>query len=189
MKKNIKKLMIATLCGVLMLSVFGCGGSKGAGLAGLEDGKFPAFEAQDLNGNKYNQEMFKENAVTVLNVWFTGCQACIQEMPELEKLNQSWKDKNIGLVGLCTDLGTKETDAEAKKIAKANKLTYPNLQVSDGEKINQLKNSIVAFPTTLLIDRNGKVVGEPIVGALDSKEKIDNLNKKIDDIIAKDGGK
>lgn len=51
--------------------------------------KFPAFEGMDLDGNAVTSELFKDNSVTVINFWFSGCAPCIGELGELNTLNET----------------------------------------------------------------------------------------------------
>ncbi|MBU5255303.1 TlpA family protein disulfide reductase [Tissierella praeacuta] len=187
MGKRLYKILFLILSMTVVLSLTACGNSDNYGSnLELDNGKFPSFKGEDFEGNEYSEELFKNNAVTVLNLWFTGCKACVQEMSELEKLSKEWEKKNVKLVGICVDGGTKEADKEAMKILKANNVTFPNLKIGKGEAIDKFMNSVMAFPTTLLIDRQGNVIGEPITGSIDTQSQIDDLNKKIDEIMEKD---
>ena len=44
----------------------------------------------------------------------------------------------------------------------------------------------MAFPTTILVDRNGNIVGDPMLGGLDNKDNYDSLMKQIKSVIAAD---
>ena len=46
--------------------------------------------------------------------------------------------------------------------------------------------NIFAFPTTIVVDRNGNIVGDPIQGSLDTQDKIKALQDRIDEVVAKD---
>ena len=56
---------------------------------------FPEFKAKDLDGNDVDSSIISKNAVTVLNFWFNGCSPCVQELPELNKLNEELKEKGL----------------------------------------------------------------------------------------------
>ena len=49
-------------------------------------------------------------------------------------------------------------------------------------------SNIFAFPTTYVVDRNGNIVGEPIVGAITEKNQAETLQSLIDQAIAADAG-
>ncbi|MDY2987243.1 MAG: TlpA disulfide reductase family protein [Peptoniphilus sp.] len=186
MKRILKKTILLSMSLIMLLALVACGNNSKGETTLTKDGKFPIFKARGLDGKEYTNETFKENAVTVANFWFTGCGACIEEMPELERISKEWLEKDVKLVGICSDANTEEGVAEAKKILAKSGVTYPNLVMQKGEEIDKLMSTIVAFPTTLLIDREGNIIGEPIVGAIDTKEQQEMINKKIDDILAKD---
>ena len=62
--------------------------------------------------------------------------------------------------------------------------TYKNIYFDSGSAAGKFTNGIYAFPTTYVIDRNGGIVGEPIVGAITSKAQMDALQKLIDTALA-----
>lgn len=178
---------------VLLLALTGCQSSAGeapaqddSAAAGFEP--FTTFQAQDFDGSPFTEDMFRDHAVTVFNFWFTGCIYCIQEMPELESLSHEWAEKDAALYGVCVDAGqTEELDELARQILSDNGVTYPNLSVGEGSAFWDYIDGIYGYPTTILIDREGKIVGEPIVGALLTQEQIDDVNARIDAIIEEDG--
>ena len=49
---------------------------------------FPAFTGKDLDGNDVDNSIFSQNAVTVVNFWFSGCKPCVAELGELNALNE-----------------------------------------------------------------------------------------------------
>ena len=81
----------------------------------------------------------------------------------------------------------KEIKAEAEKILEAKGVKYTNLAVKPSEEIDAYLKNLTAFPTTLLINRDGKIVGDASVGSVDDKAKMEKLYEKIDQIIANDG--
>lgn len=179
MKNGLLKRLVGVAVGViLVMSLAACGSKEAA--AGKE---FPTFKAEDFAGQQYTEAMFKENVATVVNFWFTGCQSCIEEMPDLEKMSQKLAEKNVKMVGICTDAGKEEVDKEVMKILKSSNVTFPNLKIKEGEEMEKLKGSIMAFPTTLVVDKNGKIVGKPIVGALNDESQEKVLNERIEEAI------
>lgn len=148
--------------------------------------KFPNFEATDLSGKKFDQSEFSKNAVTVVNFWFTGCKACVEEMEDLEKFSAELKKKNSSLISVNTEIVDENTKNEAKKVADSKKITFPVLQAKQGGEYEKYVSNIFAFPTTVLVNRNGEIVGDPIEGAINTPETMKLINQRIDEIIAKD---
>ena len=154
--------------------------------------KFPAFEGKDLDGNTVkSNELFSANAVTVVNFWFTTCNPCVGELGELDALNKELADKGGALIGVnaFTLDGDETAIAEAKEVLAKKGAAYQNVYFdSDGEAGVFTDKNIFAFPTTYVVDRNGNIVGEPIVGAITEKNQAETLQSLIDQAIAADAG-
>ena len=120
-----------------------------------EDKKFPEFSAKTVSGEDISSDVFKESKLTVVNVWGSWCGPCVQEIPELQKLYESMKDKEVNVIGLAQDAGT-DLDA-VKEIIDKNKVTYQNI-VPEGAT-EDFVMSIMAFPTTFFVDSDRNIVG------------------------------
>lgn len=189
--KNLNKLMILGMVATFGIVGVGCSGNSGSDANSPEQieqsmkestpENFPEFTAKDMDGKEVTSQIFKENKATVVNFWFTGCGACIQEMPDLEKTSKDLEAKGVKLIGVCTDSNTEEGIKEAKKILDTNKVTYTNLIFDSSKEVDDYVNTIMAYPTTLVINKDGKVVGKPIIGSIDSPEQLDILNKTIEE--------
>ena len=152
---------------------------------------FPAFEGKDLDGNDVkSSELFSGNAVTVANFWFTTCSPCVSELDELEALNGELAEKGGELIGINSftlDGGEKEV-AEAKDVLSKAGATYRNVYFASDGEAGRLTTSVYAYPTTYVVDRNGNIVGQPIVGAITSKKQLASLWELINEVIEKDAG-
>ena len=153
--------------------------------------KFPAFEGKDLDGNTVkSDELFSGNAVTVVNFWFTTCNPCVGELAELDALNRELAEKGGALIGVNTFTldGDETAISEAKDVLAKKGATYQNVYFdSDGEAGKFVEN-VFAYPTTYVVDRNGNIVGEPIVGAVTGKTQAEALQAQIDKALAADMG-
>ena len=153
--------------------------------------KFPAFEGKDLDGNTVkSDELFSGNAVTVVNFWFTTCNPCVGELSELDALNKELAEKGGSLIGVNTFTldGDEAAISEAKDVLAKKGATYQNVYFdSDGEAGKFVEN-VFAYPTTYVVDRNGNIVGEPIVGAVTGKTQAEALQAQIDKALAADMG-
>ena len=153
--------------------------------------KFPAFEGKDLDGNTVkSDELFSANAVTVVNFWFTTCSPCVGELGELDALNKELADKGGALIGVnaFTLDGDETAIADAKDVLAKKGATYQNVYFDSSSAAGAFTSNIFAFPTTYVIDRNGNIVGEPIVGAITEKNQAETLQSLIDQAIAADAG-
>ena len=153
--------------------------------------KFPAFEGKDLDGNPVkSDELFSANAVTVVNFWFTGCKPCVGELSELDALNKELAKKGGALIGVNTSTldGDEEEISEAKDVLAKKSVTYQNVYFAPDGEAGKFITNIFAYPTTYVVDRNGNIVGDPIVGAITEKKQAETLQKLIDQALAADMG-
>ena len=150
--------------------------------------KFPEFEGTDLEGNPVTSELFKENSVTVVNFWFSACAPCIAELGELNELNEELKLKGGAVIGINADTigGDESMIMEAKNILEKKGAMYQNIYFPAESEAGKLTYSITAFPTTVVVDRNGNMVGEPILGGINSEKQMKTLQALIDEALARD---
>lgn len=150
--------------------------------------KFPAFEGSDLGGNPVTSELFKENSVTVVNFWFSTCAPCIAELSELNALNEDLKLKGGAVIGINADTigGDESMIMEARSILEKKGAMYQNIYFPVESEAGQLTYSITAFPTTVVVDRNGRMVGEPILGGINNEAQMKMLQDLIDETLARD---
>ena len=149
--------------------------------------KFPAFEGKDLDGNEVKSStLFAGNSVTVVNFWFTTCSPCVGEIPELEALNKKLSEKGGAVVGInsFTLDGDKTAISEAKDILTKKGASYKNIWFESKSEAGKFTSGLYSYPTTYVVDKNGNIVGEPIVGAITGKKQADMLNKLIDQAVA-----
>ena len=153
--------------------------------------KFPAFEGKDLDGNTVkSDELFSANAVTVVNFWFTTCNPCVGELSELDALNKELAKKGGALIGVNTFTldGDETAISEAKDVLAKKGVTYQNVYFASDGEAGKFTTNIFAYPTTYVVDRNGNIVGDPIVGAITEKKQAETLQKLIDQALAADLG-
>ena len=153
--------------------------------------KFPAFEGKDLDGNTVkSDELFSANAVTVVNFWFTTCNPCVGELAELDALNKELAQKGGALIGVNTFTldGNEAAISEAKDVLAKKGATYQNVYFASDGEAGKFTTNIFAYPTTYVVDRNGNIVGDPIVGAITEKKQAETLQKLIDQALAADMG-
>ena len=153
--------------------------------------KFPAFEGKDLDGNTVkSDELFSANAVTVVNFWFTTCNPCVGELSELDALNKELAEKGGALIGVNTFTldGDEAAISEAKDVLAKKGATYQNVYFDSDGEAGKFTANIFAYPTTYVVDRNGNIVGDPIVGAITEKKQAEALQAQIDKALSADMG-
>ena len=148
-------------------------------------GVFKGFKGKDLDGNDVDDSLFAKNKVTVVNFWFSGCKPCVGELSKLNELNEKLKEMGGEVVGINTDtLDNNEAGIkEAKEFLKAQGASYKNLTFDSNSTVGKYAGNIMAFPTTVLVDKDGNIVGEPFMGGIDDQSNYDQLMKQIQSVL------
>lgn len=120
----------------------------------------PDFSLKDQYGNTHTLSDYKGKTV-FLNFWATWCPPCRAEMPDIQKLYESYSQEGenalivLGVAGPL--MGQEKSEEEIAAFLEENGYTYPVLMDTEGELFSQY--GIYAFPTTFMIDREGNVFG------------------------------
>lgn len=150
---------------------------------------FPVFEGKDLDGNAVNSaELFAGNKVTVVNFWFSGCAPCVGELGELNALNEQLKEKGGAVVGINTDTldGKQEMIDEARQILERKGASYQNIWFDSSSEAGKFAGQVIGFPTTYIVDSNGKIMGQPLMGAIDYPGMMELLQAQINEALGED---
>ena len=110
----------------------------------------PDFTLRTLDGpNVRLQE--QRGRVVLVNFWATWCGPCRKEMPHLSRLYDKYRASGFVLLGVNVDEDTRNAAGVASKLG----LKFPVLLDAD-KKTSQLYD-VNAMPSTVLIDRDGRV--------------------------------
>lgn len=150
-------------------------GASSASADSSAPGALNTLSTTDIDGKAYTAEELKKYDLTMVNVFTTWCTACVQEIPDLEKLHQDLKDKGVNIVGIVADSidGTDKSGSVvdnaqatelAKKIREKTGATYPFLKPDANLYENRI-TKIYALPETYFVDKNGNIVGETYSGS------------------------
>lgn len=132
----------------------------------------PAYTAKYLDGKPLNLAGEKGNVI-FLNVWATWCGPCRFETPELQALQNQYAAKGLKVIGVSVDEG--ETEA-VKTFVAEQKITYPIALDPEGRIANLLQTTVL--PTSLLLDRNGKIVWRQIGAIMPNDAKLKGAVEK-----------
>lgn len=191
MKKLFKILILFTLA----LTLFACGKKNNPAetnkvdenekttAAAMELSDMPIdnfnFQTMDImDGNVIkSEEFYKEKSLTLVNVWGTFCGPCKEEMPDLGKLYEEYKDR-VNFLGVVVDTNVSmDTNVgEAQQIIKDSGVNYKNIMPNPTTE-DTLVN-ITAMPTTFFVNKEGKILG----GFVGKAEK-DSLAATIDKLL------
>lgn len=143
---------------------------------------FTNMSTTDLDGNKIDSSIFANNKVTLVNVWNVGCTPCVNEIPELDKLNSEYNDKGAAVYGLYNDLGMGISDDEMKQIkdimGNAN-ASYTQLRMDGTLATNDTLVNLMTFPTTYIVGSDGT-----ILDTIEGSNDYEGWKKVIDSYLA-----
>jgi thiol-disulfide isomerase/thioredoxin len=123
----------------------------------------PAWQATTLDGKTVGLEQLK-GKIVVVDFWATWCGPCVHEIPGYIKLQKKYAERGLVIVGLSVD----ENGASAvSTFAAARGMNYPVALATP--EISAAFGGIEAIPTTLLIDREGRIRHRK-VGAMEAAD-------------------
>ena len=139
------------------------------------------FTTTDLDGNPVDGSIFRDNTLTVVNMWATWCGPCLSELPHFQQLHETYSatpEDDVMMLGVLLINGS-STVPSGKQVLNSNGYTFFNivhssifidiLYTTDDEN-----TGYVSIPQTVIVDRNG-VIRDHIVGAFPNYAQLDNL--------------
>nr|WP_231989310.1 TlpA disulfide reductase family protein [Ndongobacter massiliensis] len=153
--------------------------------------KFPAFQGKDFDGNEIDNSYFSKRAVTVVNFWFSTCGPCVAELGDLDALNKDLEEKDGSVIGInsFTMDDNQDAIAQAKEILQKKGASYTNITFPSDSEAGKYVEKITAFPCTCVVDRDGNIVGDPILGSVAEGKQKEVLQKRIQEVLEKDQDK
>lgn len=121
------------------------------------------FSTQDIFGQAVDKSVLQNAPYTLIDVWATFCTPCINEMPELAELAAEYEGR-VQFMGILTDVTDEDTLALAQAIVDKTGVQYPSI-LPDESLYMSLLSQIQYTPTKLIVDSDGVLIGEPIIGA------------------------
>ena len=129
----------------------------------------PDFEAVTTDGEKVSLSSLMDGKdVTVVVLFATWCGPCEKEFPFMDEVYKKYQDK-MSMIAL--DVDSLDSDKSAKEYADSHGLSFPVAYYPDGS-IGSIKAT--AYPTTLVVDRNGKI-GMHRIGSMPDEEIFEKI--------------
>ncbi len=151
-------------------------------LAVADRGAAVSLGGTTVDGKSWSTAADAPGKVVVVNVWGSWCAPCVDETPHLQQVWQSYSTagKPVAFVGI----DIKESAATAAAFLKANSVTYPSLSDSGsgGQPMLALQGKAAATPSTLVLDRQGRIAAR-VLGAT----TVSTLTGLVDDVLAEQG--
>jgi cytochrome c biogenesis protein CcmG, thiol:disulfide interchange protein DsbE len=133
----------------------------------------PAYTATYLDGTKFDMADRRKNVV-LLNVWATWCGPCVFEIPELQQLHEQYGPRGFEVIGASLDEGG--ADEVRQFIADQKKMTYPIVLDPEGKIAALLETGVL--PTTVLVDRSGRIVWKKYGAIMSGDEELKKAIEK-----------
>lgn len=137
-----------------------------------------ALSGKTVDGKAWSMADDAAGKVVVINVWGSWCAPCKQETPHLQQVwsGMSAAGKPVQLVGI----DIKESAQTAAAFLRVNGVTYPSISDGDsgGQPMLALQGRAPATPSTLVLDRKGRIAAR-ILGATTAS----TLTALIDDVV------
>lgn len=156
-----KKLLILTLCLLLVFTLGACGNDntpdKGDAEPGI--GNLFSFTTETFGGETFTQDDLKDAKLVLVNLWEPWCGPCVGEMPDLEKVYEEFKDEGFVILGVFSET-TQDEDVAA--LIEKDGITYPIIRKS--EEFAVFDTGYV--PTSVFLTGEGEILSsEPIIGS------------------------
>ena len=143
-----------------------------------------SFQTQDIYGGEFNQDIFQDYSLTLVNVWGTFCGPCLDEMPSLGELQKEYASKGVNIVGIVVDVQDEDMNVMedqrelAKEIAAGTGADYTHLLISE-EMIDSVLNQFDAIPASFFVDSDGNIVGEFYIGSREKEDWVTIIEENI----------
>ena len=126
-------------------------------------GDHVTFSTVDREGNTYDDSVFSDYELTVINFWEPWCGPCVGEMPDLENLYENYSEQGLLVIGVYSE---EHMEGDVDAVLSDSGITYPILRYTS--EFDQYQSGYV--PTTILVDRNGNIIdtGEQYEAGIDS---------------------
>ncbi len=136
----------------------------------VKEGIFPGNKAYDFTlldreGKEISLSSLR-GKVVFLNFWTSWCRYCKAEMPDMQKVHEEYKDKDVVILAVNITALEKNGVEDVNKFLKEKKFTFPVLYDKDGAVSVQYRVS--SLPTTYILNKDGMVVNFA-TGALSEK--------------------
>jgi thiol-disulfide isomerase/thioredoxin len=132
----------------------------------------PEYDATNLDGTKF-ELAGKRDKVVLVNVWATWCGPCRFEIPELQKIDDTYKAKGLEVVGISVD----ESGVDSvKQFVAENKMKYLVAIDPQGKIAAILQTSVL--PTTILVGRDGRILWKKYGPILENDQELKGAIEK-----------
>ena len=136
--------------------------------------KVPEIRVTSVTGEAFQLYQVKNN-FTIINFWATDCPGCIKEMPGLAATYNQFRGQGLEIIAVSMSY---DPPNHVLNFTQKNKIPFPVVLDIDGQIAQSFEN-IRLTPTSILIDKNGKII-DKVIGELDFNKLNALLKKHLD---------
>lgn len=136
--------------------------------------KVPEIRVTSITGEAFQLYQVKNN-FTIINFWATDCPGCIKEMPGLAATYNQFRGQGLEIIAVSMSY---DPPNHVLNFTQKNKIPFPVVLDIDGQIAQSFEN-IRLTPTSILIDKNGKII-DKVIGELDFNKLNALLKKHLD---------
>ncbi|CAM8313208.1 Bcp Peroxiredoxin [Candidatus Methylopumilus planktonicus] len=136
--------------------------------------KVPEIRVTSITGEAFQLYQVKNN-FTIINFWATDCPGCIKEMPGLAATYNQFRGQGLEIIAVSMSY---DPPNHVLNFIQKNKIPFPVVLDIDGQIAQSFEN-IRLTPTSILIDKNGKII-DKVIGELDFNKLNALLKKHLD---------
>ncbi len=113
----------------------------------------PEFEAKQLDGSTFRLADYRGKKAVLIDFWATWCPPCVDEIPTIKKIAETYRNQGLEVVGVSLD----REEKALRDFVKRENLSY--VQVFEKEKTRTITKSygVWGIPSVFLIDKNGVI--------------------------------
>jgi peroxiredoxin len=164
-----KTLISAVLAVALSFTVSGCAGAVGPDEPSAGPRKAPDFALEALEGGTVRLSGFRGQADVLLVFGATWCSFCVKEIPELNEVHETYKDRGLKLLSI----DVQESKRKVASFAERYDISYTLLLDTSGEVASSY--NVRGIPHLVFIDKKGDILFEgprPRSGIMDLVERL-----------------
>ena len=162
---SLRLLLLLTLCLCCLYPASASAQKAQRFFSIVAGGEAPDYFTSTLQGDTLHLAQLRGELV-LLNVWATWCPPCREELPQLQRLHEEFGSHGLRVVGVSLDT---RSPRYVEGFLQKRAITYTNLRDRQSRMFRTFGFQ-KAVPQTLLIDRDGTVIGYWL-GAIDNKRE------------------
>jgi len=163
--RRVKQVLVVFCLCAIAFSAASCKRTEKSRVA--EEGRAPDFTLSDVSGKKVTLSELRGKVVLV-EFWATWCPPCKDAVPELNKVYEKYKNKNVQVLAISLDQGG-DVASKLNSFVKEHRINYPVL--IDDKEVN-VSYGVANVPVAFIIDKEGKVAKKHVGFMEELSEKI-----------------